>query len=74
MEFILSVIICLCVQAVFLKICFGDYPGLSSKSPKSPNGYELEKMNISEDYNVNFSKIKELNFLNGDRFKNNECD
>ena len=68
MEFELSVIICLCVQAVFLKICFGDYPSLSPKSPKSPNGYELEKMNINEEYNVDFSKIKELNFLNGDRF------
>lgn len=65
MEFELSIIICLCVQAVFLKICLGDYPSLSSKSP---NGYELEKMNISEEYNVDFSKIKELNFLNGDRF------
>ena len=65
MEFELSVIICLWMQAVFLKICLGDYPSLSSKSP---NGYELEKMNINEDYNVDFSKIKELNFLNGDRF------
>ena len=62
MEFLLylSVVIYLCIQAVFLKIYFSDQVNCNLKSP---TGYELEKMNVTEDYNVDLSKIKELNFL-----------
>lgn len=62
MEFLLYIFVVtyLCGQAVFLKIYFGENTNLSSKSP---TGYELEKMNISEDYNVDLSKIKNLKFL-----------
>ena len=62
MEFLLylSVVIYLCGQAVFLKIYFSDKVNCNLKSPA---GYELEKMNINEDYDIDLSKIKELNFL-----------
>ena len=62
MEFLLyfSVILYLCVQAVFLKFTFSERYDFNLKTP---SGYELEKMNIDEDYNIDFSRIKELNFL-----------
>ena len=62
MEFLLyfSVILYLCGQAVFLKFVFSEMYDLNLKNP---SGYELEKMNINEDYNVDFSRIKELKFL-----------
>ena len=62
MEFLLylSAITYLCIQAVFLKIYFSDQVNCNLKSP---TGYELEKMNVTEDYNIDLSKIKELNFL-----------
>ena len=66
MEFLLyfSVILYLCGQAVFLKFMFS---GRYDFNLKNPSGYELEKMNIDEDYNVDLSRIKELKFL---KFKN----
>lgn len=62
MEFLLylSAVAYLCIQAVFLKIYFSDRVNCNLKSP---TGYELEKMNVTEDYNIDLSKIKELNFL-----------
>ena len=62
MEFLLylSVVIYLCEQAVFLKIYFSDKVNCNLKSPTE---YELEKMNINEDYDIDLAKIKELNFL-----------
>ena len=62
MEFLLylSAITYLCIQAVFLKIYFSDQVNCNLKGP---TGYELEKMNVIEDYNVDLSKIKELDFL-----------
>ena len=62
MEFLLyfSVILYLCGQAVFLKFVFSERYDFNLKNP---SGYELEKMNIDEDYNIDFSRIKELNFL-----------
>ena len=62
MEFLLyfSVILYLCGQAVFLKFTFSERYDFNLKTP---SGYELEKMNIDEDYNIDFSRIKELNFL-----------
>ena len=66
MEFLLyfSVMLYLCGQAVFLKFIFSERYNFNLKNP---SGYELEKMNIGEDYNVDLSKIKELKFL---EFKN----
>ena len=78
MEFLLyfTVILYLCGQAVFLKFIFSERYNFNLKNP---SGYELEKMNIDEDYNVDFSRIKELNFLkfkkhiiDGEVFQNNE--
>lgn len=62
MEFLLylATVIYLCIQAVFLKIYFSDQVNCNLKSP---TGYELEQMNVTEDYDVDLSKIKELNFL-----------
>ena len=62
MEFLLyfSVILYLCGQAVFLKFTFSERYDFNLKNP---SGFELEKMNIDEDYNIDFSRIKELNFL-----------
>ena len=62
MEFLLYlfVILYLCGQAVLLKFIFNE---IYDVNLKNPSGYELEKMNIDEDYNVDFSRIKELNFL-----------
>lgn len=62
MEFLLyfSVILYLCGQAVFLKFVFSKRYDFNLKNP---SGYELEKMNIDEDYNVDFSRIKELKIL-----------
>ena len=62
MEFLLyfSVILYLCGQAVFLKFIFSERYDFNLKNPY---WYELEKMNIDEDYNIDFSRIKELNFL-----------
>ena len=54
----------LCGQAVFLKFIFSERYNFNLKNP---SGYELEKMNIGEDYNVDLSRIKELKFL---EFKN----
>ena len=50
----------LCGQAVFLRIYFSEQYNFNLKHPL---GYELEKMNIGEDYNVDLSKIKDLEFL-----------
>ena len=60
MEFLLyfTVILYLCGQAVFLKFIFSERYNF-----KNPSGYELEKMNIGEDYDVDLSKIKDLKFL-----------
>ena len=78
MEFLLyfSVILYLCGQAVFLKFIFSEKYDFNLKNP---SGYELEKMNIDEDYDVDFSRIKELNFLKFKKhiidrevFRNNE--
>ena len=62
MEFLLyfSVMLYLCGQAVFLKFIFSERYNFNLKHPL---GYELEKMNIDEDYDVDLSKIKELKFL-----------
>lgn len=62
MEFLLyfSVILYLCGQAVFLKFIFSEKYDFNLKNP---SGYELEKMNIDEDYNIDLSRIKELKFL-----------
>ena len=62
MEFLLyfTVILYLCGQAVFLKFIFSER---YSFNLKNPSGYELEKMDINEDYNVDLSKIKDLKFL-----------
>ena len=62
MEFLLyfTVILYLCGQAVFLKIIFSERYNFNLKNPL---GYELEKMNIDEDYDVDLSKIKDLKFL-----------
>ena len=62
MEFLLylSVILYLCGQAVILKFIFSE---IYNFNLQNPSGYELEKMNIDEDYNVDFSRIKELKFL-----------
>lgn len=62
MEFLLyfTVILYLCGQAVFLKIIFSERYNFNLKNP---SGYELEKMNIDEDYDVDLSKIKDLKFL-----------
>lgn len=62
MEFLLylSVILYLCGQAVLLKFIFSE---IYNFNLQNPSGYELEKMNIDEDYNIDFSRIKELNFL-----------
>ena len=38
---------------------------------KNPSGYELEKMNIDEDYNIDLSRIKELKFLKFKRLGKN---
>lgn len=50
----------ICAQAVLLNFIFSERDDFNLKNP---SGYELEKMNIDEDYNVDFSKIEELNFL-----------
>lgn len=62
MEFLLyfTVILYLCGQAVFLKFIFSERHNFNLKNP---SGYELEKMNIDEDYDVDLSKIKDLKFL-----------
>lgn len=62
MEFLLyfTVMLYLCGQAMFLKFIFSKRYNFNLKNP---SGYELEKMNINEDYNINLSKIKELKFL-----------
>ena len=66
MEFLLyfSVMLYLCGQAVFLKFIFSERYDFNLKNP---SGYDLEKMNINEDYNIDLSRIKELKFL---KFKN----
>ena len=62
MEFLLyfTVILYLCGQAVFLKFIFSERYNFNLKNP---SGYELEKMNIDEDYDVDLSKIKDLKFF-----------
>ena len=45
----------LCGQAVFLKFIFSERYDFNLKNP---SGYELEKMNIDEDYNIDLSRIK----------------
>ena len=62
MEFLLyfTVILYLCGQAVFLKFIFSERYNFNLKNP---SGYELEKTNINEDYDVDLSKIKDLKFL-----------
>ena len=62
MEFLLyfSVILYRCGQAVFLKFIFSEQYNFNLKNP---SGYDLEKMNINEDYNIDLSRIKELSFL-----------
>ena len=62
MEFLLyfTVILYLCGHAVFLKFIFSERYNFNLQNP---SGYELEKMNIDEDYDVDLSKIKDLKFL-----------
>ena len=62
MDFFLyfTVILYLCGQAVFFIFIFSERYNFNLKNP---SGYELEKMNIDEDYGVDLSKIKDLKFL-----------